>query len=54
MNEPVHADPIPLNCPYCGRRMAETTQTGHTVYRCGLRGQFWIDAEGNLREVPRA
>jgi hypothetical protein len=34
--------------------MAHTTDNGQTVYQCGLHGQFWIDAAGNLREVPRA
>jgi hypothetical protein len=54
MRAQANSDPILLNCPYCSRRMASITDHGYAVYRCGLHGQFWIDAAGNLRETPRA
>ena len=48
-------EPLRLNCPYCGQRLAvrEAAAASGPRYQCPVHGQFLIDAAGRLRDVPR-
>jgi hypothetical protein len=51
----VTREPIPLNCPKCGKRLeqTQTAQAGGASYLCLVHGRFWIDEAGDLREERR-
>ena len=55
-DSPVRPDPLPLNCPYCGRRMAVriSERDAGPQWVCPMHGEFRIDATRRLRDVPRA
>jgi hypothetical protein len=51
------SDPIPLNCPRCGKPMTMLrigSNGGRSTYRCLCHGRFWIDDNGRLREQRRS
>ena len=51
------SDPIPLNCPRCGVRLAvvRVGVSGDLVsYQCQKDGRFWLDDEGRLRHELRS
>ena len=56
MPTPPQPERLPLSCPYCGRgliaRVADAQPT--IVYQCRVHGQFRIESDGRLRDVPRA